>query len=138
MREGGMALECAKVLADVLKYSQICHLDVGKNNLGHEGLVELTKGIRLSKNLVHIDLGSNDINHDSAGYLFRQIHKHQTISSITLANHDRLHRNRMSAYSCNEMRDLLLNNKIVSSINISDNGIGNMGLKLLEPALEPK
>lgn len=71
MREGGMALNSAKALSDILKCSQISHLDVGKNNLGHEGLVELTKGLKINRSLVHIDLGSNDINHDSAGYLFK-------------------------------------------------------------------
>lgn len=89
----------------------------------------------MNRSLVHIDLGSNDINHDSAGYLFKAIQKHHTLTSITLANHDRLHRNRMSNYSCQELRMLLEVNKIMSMIDISDNGIGNSGFKVLEPAL---
>ena len=52
-----------------------------------------------------------------------------------MANHDRLHRNRMGPKACPELKTLLTNNKILSMINISDNGIGNEGLKILSPAL---
>jgi len=52
-----------------------------------------------------------------------------------MANHDRLHRNRMGARACPDLRDFLDENKILSMINIADNGIGNEGLKIISPAL---
>lgn len=52
-----------------------------------------------------------------------------------MANHDRLHRNRMGPKACIDLRNLLANNKILSMLNISDNGIGNEGLKMIAPSL---
>jgi len=52
-----------------------------------------------------------------------------------MANHDRLHRNRMGPKACEELKNLLEINQILSILNISDNGIGNEGLKAISPSL---
>ena len=57
------------------------------------------------------------------------------MTSITLANHDRLHRNRIGSKACFELSNLLEANKIISMVNISDNGITNEGLKVLSRSL---
>lgn len=67
--------------------------------------------------------------------MFRSLEKNMTLSSLVMANHDRLHRNRMGPKACPELRNLLAENKILSILNISDNGIGNEGLKILSPSL---
>jgi Ran GTPase-activating protein (RanGAP) involved in mRNA processing and transport len=41
----------------------------------------------------------------------------------------------MGPKACIDLRNLLANNKILAMLNISDNGIGNEGLKLISPAL---
>lgn len=103
-------------------------MDLGRNNIGNSGLESLLKGIKANCSLVHLDLGSNDITYEGAISLFKSIENHTTLTSLTLANHDRLHRNRMGFKACGALRDLLMKNKIISMINISDNAISNDGL----------
>ena len=57
------------------------------------------------------------------------------MSSLTLANHDRLHRNRIGPKACQEINNFLTKNKIISMLNIADNGITNEGLKIMSSAL---
>ncbi len=105
------------------------HLDLGKNNLGNLGLSVLLRGLRQNCSLIHLDLGSNDITYEGATQLFAALHKHLTLTSLTLANHDRLHRNRMGYKACEALGELLVKNKVITMINIADNGISNEGLK---------
>ena len=85
--------------------------------------------------LVHLDIGSNDITYEGANLLFNSLEKHPTLSSLTLANHDRLHRNRIGSKACYELKSFIEKNKIISMLNISDNGITNEGLRIIAPAL---
>jgi Ran GTPase-activating protein (RanGAP) involved in mRNA processing and transport len=89
----------------------------------------------MNHSLVHLDIGSNDITFEGANLLFNALEKHPTLSSLTLANHDRLHRNRIGPKACYEIKNFIENNKIISMLNISDNGITNEGLRILSPAL---
>ena len=106
-------------------------MDLGKNNLGNSGLNALLRGLKSNCSLIHLDIGSNDITYEGAVKLFKCLETHGTLSSLVLANHDRLHRNRMGFKACEALRELLMKNKILSMINISDNGITNDGLKII-------
>ena len=85
--------------------------------------------------IVSLDIGSNDIMIEGSSLLFRQLKQHPSISVLNIANHDRLHRNRIGINACHDLRDLLNENKIISSLNIADNRIGNEGLSVIAPAL---
>ena len=140
MNEQGLGANSAAVIGQILAAKNkhphdFCHLDLGKNNLGNEGLAELLKGIHRCKTLVSMDLGSNDIMLEGAGLLFRTLRTHGSLSVLTIANHDRLHRNRIGLQACEDLREMLLTNKIISSLNIADNRIGNEGLGVIAPAL---
>lgn len=113
-----------------------CHLDLGKNNLGNEGVAALMKGISRCKTLVSMDLGSNDIMLEGASLLFRALWTHGSLSVLTIANHDRLHRNRIGLQACEDLKEMLMKNRIISSLNIADNRIGNEGLHVISPALD--
>jgi hypothetical protein len=87
------------------------HLDVGKNNLGNQGLaILMSRGLRINCSLIHLDIGSNDITDEGAVKLFKLIETHPTLSSLVVANHDRLHRNRMGERSCLALGQLLKRN----------------------------
>lgn len=104
------------------------HVDLGKNNLGNAGLANLLKGVMRNDALVSLDIGSNDILIEGASLLFRSLKSHPSLSCLTIANHDRLLRNRIGVAACHDLRDFLSENKIISSLNIADNRIGNEGL----------
>ena len=82
-----------------------------------------------------LDLGSNDITMEGASLLFRSLKAHPSLSVLTIANHDRLHRNRIGISACQDLRDFLAENKVISSLSIADNRIGNEGLAVISPAL---
>lgn len=65
---------------------------------------------------------------EGASLLFRLLKNHPSLSVLTIANHDRLHRNRIGINACHDLRDFLAANKVISSLNIADNRIGNDGL----------
>lgn len=138
MRECGLGINSAKVISQIVAGNYFSHLDLGKNNLGNDGVEALCRGLKNNWSLIYLDIGSNDLTFEGAQNLFRSLLRHSTISSISIANHDRLHRNRIGPKACPQLRDLLINNKIISMLNIADNGIGNDGMKTLEPALSPQ
>ena len=149
MNESGLGPECATVLGQILAAKNLlvddengnkvihsfAHVDLGKNNLGNAGLVNLLKGVLRCDSLVSLDLGSNDIMIEGASHLFRVLKRHPSLSVLTIANHDRLHRNRIGINACTDLRDFLAFNKVISSLNIADNRIGNDGLSVIAPAL---
>ena len=104
--------------------------------MGNSGLANLLKGVIRCDSLVSLDIGSNDIAIEGASLLFKTLKKHPSLSVLTIANHDRLHRNRIGANACYDLRDFLKENKIISSLNIADNRIGNEGLSVVAQALD--
>ena len=146
MNEAGLGPESATVLGQILaakipiegtnnKRHWFAHVDLGKNNLGNAGLANLLKGVLRCDSIVSLDLGSNDIMIDGASLLFRSLRYHPSLSILTIANHDRLHRNRIGINACTDLRDFLMENKVISMLNIADNRIGNDGLAVISPAL---
>ena len=149
MNELGLGPEAATLLGQILSMKvpvkredngevelhTFAHIDLGKNNLGNVGLANLLRGIMRSDTIVSLDIGSNDILIEGASLLFRSLKSHTSLSCLTIANHDRLHRNRIGVAACHELRDLLAQNKVISSLNIADNQIGNEGLMIIAPAL---
>jgi Ran GTPase-activating protein (RanGAP) involved in mRNA processing and transport len=75
---------------------------------------------------------------EGAGQLFKVLKTHPTLTALTIANHDRMHRNRIGQFACDDLLDLLSTNKILSYLNIADNRIGNEGLRKITPGLTPK
>ncbi len=66
LRDLGLGVEGAKVLADILKSNEhFARLDISKNQIGDMGMKALLNGVRQNKSLVHIDLGSNNLTADS-------------------------------------------------------------------------
>lgn len=62
---------------------------------------------------------------------------HQYLTSFSLANVDGLHRNRVGTAGCKGLNKLLKNNKIISMIDISDNAIGNEGIRYMLNEIDP-
>lgn len=73
---------------------------------------------------------------EGASLLFKALKNHPSLSVLTIANHDRLHRNRIGINACYDLRDFLMENKVISSLNIADNRIGNEGLAVVAQALD--
>ena len=117
------------------KGESFCHLDLAKNNLGNNGVSNLLRGILSHNSLVSLDLGSNDVTNEGNSLLFRALRDHPSISVLNVANHDRMHRNRIGISACQYLRDLLIHNQVLSSLNINGNRISNEGLKIISEAL---
>jgi hypothetical protein len=131
MREQGLGEASAVVLGKIIAGNEkFSHLDLGRNNLGNQGLLQLLqRGLRVNCSIVHLDIGSNDITDEGAIRLFKVLENHPSIMSLVIANHDRLHRNRMGEKSCAALGELLQKNQLLNMLNISDNSITNEGLK---------
>ena len=137
LREWGFGSNWAKVFANILANFDICTLDLRKNMIGNNGIKKLCKGIAQSKTLIHVDLGSNDITADGANYFFESILNNQYLTSFSLANVDGLHRNRIGVAGWKGLSTLLKTNKIISMIDISDNSIGNEGIRNMLKDIDP-
>lgn len=75
---------------------------------------------------------------DGSAKLFQALKDHPTLSALTIANHDRMNRNRIGVQACNDLREMLETNKVLSFLNIADNRIGTEGLSKIAPALTPR
>ena len=133
----GFGYSWAKIFSNFLSKFDINSLDLRKNKLGNEGIKEMCKGIADSKTLIHIDLGSNDITSEGANALFEWFMNHQYLTSFSLANVDGLHRNRIGTSGWKGLNRLLKENKIISMIDISDNAIGNDGIRYMLNEIDP-
>ena len=150
MNEAGLGPEAATILGQIIatnvpvkvdkkvEIHSFAHVDLGKNNLGNSGLANLLKGIMRCDSLVSLDVGSNDIMIEGASHLFKTLKRHPSLSALNIANHDRLHRNRMGIGACHDLRDCLAENKVLSSLCIADNRIGNEGLSIVAQALNSR
>ena len=136
-REIGLGFHSVKELGWILRLNKCSHLDLRKNVLGNKGLKELAKVIQTNSSLVHIDIGSNDITFEGANSFFLSMRSHNTLTSINIANSDGLHRNRIGAKGWIGLNELIKHNKWLSMIDISDNTIGNDGIKTLLNGLTP-
>ena len=137
LRDWGFGSKCAKVFSNILSNFDISCLDLRKNMIGNRGIKTLWKGINESTSLVHIDLGSNDITSDGANYFFESILNNISLSSFSLANVDGLHRNRIGTLGWKGLNNLLKTNKIITMIDISDNSIGNEGIRNMLSEIDP-
>lgn len=137
-REIGLGANSAKVLGTILRLNKCSHLDLRKNVLGNNGLKELAKSMNTNSSVIHVDIGSNDITFEGANSFFLSLRKHKTLTSISIANSDGLHRNRIGHKGCIGLNDLLRTNKLISMLNISDNNIGNEGIRTLLNELTPE
>ena len=126
------------MLGTILRLNNFSHLDLRKNVLGNKGLKELAKSINTNSSLIHVDIGSNDITFEGANSFFISLRKHKTLSSINVANSDGLHRNRIGAKGCIGLNELLIKNKLITMINMSDNSIGVEGIRTLLNGLTPE
>ena len=107
LRESSLGVHSVPVINAILRKQYFTHLDLRKNQIGNEGVVELVKGLRTNVSLVSLDVGSNDVTGPGSVALFKQLGRNNNIVSLNLANTDKLHRNRMGAKACAELGAML-------------------------------
>jgi len=66
MRECGLGINSAKVISQIVAGNYFSHLDLGKNNLGNDGVEALCRGLKNNWSLIYLDIGSNDLTFEGA------------------------------------------------------------------------
>ena len=87
--------------------------------------------------IVNLDLGENEITHEGAMHLFEILKKNQTVVTLNLGNYDQVQKNKIGAIGATYLRDLLKENKFLTSLDlranvVSDKGAYQIQLGLLE------
>jgi hypothetical protein len=72
---------------------------------------------------------------EGSAQLFKALRFHPSLTALTIANHDRINRNRIGLQACQDLHNLIRDNKVLSFLNIADNRIGNEGLAKIASAL---
>jgi len=130
-------LNTAKILKNILKTNRkISHLDLRKNPIGDNGLLEIAPALRCASGLVHIDFSSNELGPEGAEILFKSLLGNNCITSIDISSHEGLHRNHLSEKGLKKLVPLLQSNKILSILNLSGNSIKSEGLAYIAQGIK--
>lgn len=87
--------------------------------------------LSLGSELVHLDLSQNKITHIGARYLFEAVRINQTLISLNLGNDDPRNakqRNSIGPKGAKYLKEMLIENKFMSFLNIMGNGICDQGV----------
>ena len=117
-------------LSFILKTNTQCsYLSLRRNLLGDEGAIELAKVIRTTRSLVYVDLASTGLLSRGGTVIFRALQKNESITSLDLSTCSGLIHNHIDSASTKELIHVLLNNKVLSILNLNGNAIKVAGIE---------
>ena len=73
----------------------------------------------------------NSLNAKCGDILFSSLKDHKTLQEISIANNEKLHKNRIGPKGCLQLKNMLMNNRILTMLNLTGNSIGAEGLKYI-------
>lgn len=133
----GLNFESSKILSQIVASSNnLVILNLSNNNLGNNGVSILADSFRQSISLVSVDVSLNYIQSKGANYLFDSLVFNYSISHLNISNNNEIHKNHIGRKGCEGLKNLLINNQILSILDISDNLISEDGFNLLCQGLE--
>ncbi|CAG9312143.1 unnamed protein product [Blepharisma stoltei] len=136
MIESGLGQESAKVIGEILRNNMnFSCIQLGKNTIGDEGVIQLIKLLRKNFSLVHLDISSNDITPSGAAEIFKIIKTHPSLASIDVSSHEGLHRNRLGIEGAQALGIVLKSNRILEFLNLSGISIGLEGVQYIAEGL---
>jgi len=106
-------------------------LDLKRNCIGDQGLLEICQSLKYSLSIVHIDISSNELGPKGGSALFKALAVNESITSVDISSHEGLHRNRIATKGMKNIVPVLKNNKILSILNLTGNSIKSDGLQFL-------
>jgi len=127
-----MGDKMAEVLAQILITNpKISTLELEKNDLSDSGAVILSKGLPKTTSLVHLKLSGNRISNIGARYIFGALSKNCSVTCLDLGSQPDHNRNRIGPGCIPKLCELLRASRILYFLNLSGNGIGDLGLQTL-------
>ncbi|XP_059524978.1 LOW QUALITY PROTEIN: NACHT, LRR and PYD domains-containing protein 1 [Myotis daubentonii] len=126
----GNSLSCSAVqsLCDALK-SPHCHLDslrLANCGLTAEGCRALARVLSDNRHLIELDLSFNKLRDTGARHLFRELrHSHCKLWWLLLVSCG------LTSACCQDLASMLSNNYMLSELDLQQNDLGDLGVRLL-------
>ena len=117
------------------KNTHFCRLNLSKNNIGDNGVINLATALKKNKSIISVDISSNNINIEGAHKFFEILSENDTLININISSLEGLHRNRLGVKGAEAAGELLKKNRILTHLNIGDTSIGKEGLEYIAQGL---
>ena len=85
--------------------------------------------------IIHLDVSQNQITHVGAKILFQSLFDNQNLVSLNLGNKDALLRNSIGPKGAKYLKDLLIENKFLTFLNVTGNVLCDQGIYQLSQGL---
>lgn len=105
----------AKLISEVLEHnSYFSKLELGKNNLGDEGLGWIARLVARNPNIIHLDVSSNSITEEGVQILVESLAHNNTLISLCLKSFEGMNRNKVGPKGCKHIKKLLQGTQVGS------------------------
>ena len=103
----------AKLISEVLDQNfYFSKLELGKNNLGDEGLGWIARLVARNPNIIHLDVSSNSITEEGVQILVDSLSNNNTLISLSLKSFEGLNRNKVGPKGCKHLKKLLQGSEV--------------------------
>lgn len=131
MQDSGIGEKSAKAIGEILSYNEnFAYIILGKNMLGDEGCLNITKGLKKNLTIVYLDLSSNSLTPEGSEKIMKVLSSYGSLAGLNISSYEGLHRNRVCHSGANGLKCLLTKSLTISYINVARTSIGD-GLKII-------
>lgn len=119
----------ATVLARIISRSpHLSELSLDRTELGDSGAAILARGLVRTRSLVHLRLSSSKLSYLGAMAIFAAVGRNRSITCLDLSSCGDANRNRAGPASMSTLKEAFGKSNTIGFINLSGNGIGDLGL----------
>ena len=131
----GLGPAGVKALLQVLRtQTKYVFLDLSSNHMSDKGAGHVARYMCTNPPIIHLDLRSNAITNTGFIKLFRALRRNSFLASLDISAVGGIERNKIGLQGCKELANMLLENEIISTLNISTCGVSIEGCAFLSLA----
>ena len=115
----------AGAIGNFLLTDKIAVLNLAKNQIGDEGVLNLMRAVKLCRSLVVLNISSNEISGNGFIPVFEAMQHQESVSYLDVSTHDGANRNRMNKKSGKAFYQMLISNRFLEHLIMLGVNLGN-------------
>lgn len=120
----GLSENSAQAIADIIQNNKsIKRVYIGKNKFFDEGIIILSKVLKLGSNIIHLDVSSNGITWKGFNTLIDALMNNNTLVSLNLSSKDRSQRNKLATKGAEKLAEFIKGSVYLQFLNVSSTAL---------------
>ena len=103
-------------------------MQIQQNKLGDDGAQLIAEGIKWTKSIIKLNISANEIYERGAVHLFEALESNESIVDFTIGSTNWMFKNKIGPNGVFPLWSLLMNNQVLTFLNISGCSIADEGL----------